>query len=73
MKTKKTLMEEGNFKKLFSEYNKNKELKEDINKFREGYYGYRRNDCGDCLQCIGSIACADSLCECMGGDLCSCF
>ncbi|HOO74126.1 MAG TPA: hypothetical protein PLS66_02445 [Tepiditoga sp.] len=43
-----------------------------MEKFKEGYY-YRNNDCGECLQCLGGLVCADTLCECAGGDLCSWF
>jgi molecular chaperone DnaJ len=34
--------------------------------------GYGRNSCGTGNLCC-DLWCADSLCECMGGDLCQCF
>ncbi|MBM7559273.1 hypothetical protein [Marinitoga litoralis] len=63
---------EYSWKKIFEEYTKNEDIKEDLNKFRAGYYR-RNDDCAECLQCIGTIAVADTCCECAGGDLCSCI
>lgn len=37
-----------------------------------GGYGRNNNSCGTGNMCC-DLWCADSLCECMGGDLCSCF
>jgi len=34
--------------------------------------GYGRGGGNDCCDCCCKLWCADSLCECLGGDLCSC-
>jgi hypothetical protein len=60
------------WKEKFNEYKNNDEMKEELNKFRAGYYR-RNDDCTECLQCIGTVAVADTCCECAGGDLCSCI
>ncbi|HPO26027.1 MAG TPA: hypothetical protein PK315_01000 [Petrotogaceae bacterium] len=73
MKTTEELVKKGDFKRLFGEYKEKTELKQKMDEFRQGYYNYRRNDCMDCLACFGGLACADTLCECSGGDLCRCI
>ncbi|MDN5341644.1 hypothetical protein OF820_00880 [Oceanotoga sp. DSM 15011] len=73
MKDVKNKILNGQFKDLYDEYKKDEELKSKVNEFKAGYYTYRRNDCGECLQCLGGLVCADTLCECMGGDICSFF
>lgn len=40
--------------------------------YRQNYYGRQGKDNDMCDLCI-KLWCADSLCECMGGDLISCF
>lgn len=44
--------------------------------YRNNYYrntNNNGNDCADCCGCCADIWCLDSLCECCGGDLCSCI
>lgn len=38
-----------------------------------GYYGRGNQNNSDCCNCCCDLWCADTLCECMGGDLCSCI
>lgn len=39
-----------------------------------GNYNMRRNDsCDECGDALCKLWCADTLCECMGGDLCRCM
>jgi len=66
------MIKKGKFRELYLKYQNNKDFKNQMEKFKEGYY-YRNNDCGECLQCLGGLVCADTLCECAGGDLCSWF
>ncbi|AWZ47800.1 molecular chaperone DnaJ [Clostridiaceae bacterium 14S0207] len=42
------------------------------NSYRKNYYGKSTRDNDMCDLCV-KLWCADSLCECMGGDLISCF
>ncbi|MGH4050757.1 MAG: J domain-containing protein [Clostridium sp.] len=39
--------------------------------YRDNYYGKRNNDAGMGNMCL-NLWCADSICECLGGDLISC-
>jgi len=63
----------GKISSLYSKYKEDNEFKKDVEDFRAGYYTYRNNDCGQCLQCLGGLVCADTMCECLGGDICSFF
>ncbi len=40
--------------------------------YRGPYYSGGTSGCGDPCQSLSCLCCADSCCECMGGDLCSC-
>ncbi|WP_461613712.1 J domain-containing protein [Clostridium sp. Marseille-QA1073] len=43
------------------------------NSYRQTYYGTRRGSDGECCDLCCKLWCADTCCECMGGDLISCF
>jgi hypothetical protein len=66
-------LKNGKISKLYSNYKNDEEFKKNAEDFRAGYYSYRRNDCGECLQCLGGLVCADTMCECFGGDICNFF
>lgn len=66
-------LKQGDFKNLFLNYQNNNDLKNDIDKFRAGYYKKEASGCGGCLQCLGATVCIDTICECFGGDFCRWF
>ncbi|HAG42736.1 MAG TPA: molecular chaperone DnaJ [Clostridium sp.] len=43
------------------------------NSYRQTYHGTRRGSDGECCDLCWRLWCADTCCECMGGDLISCF
>jgi molecular chaperone DnaJ len=47
------------------------ELNTRTSNYRDNYYGRRNKDSDMCNLCV-NLWCADSLCECLGGDLISC-
>ena len=60
----------------------NQEYQQFINQINNNSQGFRGNSYnrgygagggGGCCDCCCKLWCADSLCECCGGDLCSCF
>lgn len=49
------------------------QLQSSGNQYRQTGYGYGRNSSNDACDLCCKLWCADSLCECMGGDLCGCM
>ncbi|MHB8963527.1 MAG: J domain-containing protein [Saccharofermentanales bacterium] len=56
----------------WSEYNKARNYGYGNNPNRGPYYSGGTSGCGDPCQSLSCLCCADSCCECLGGDICSC-
>ncbi|MHB1452505.1 MAG: J domain-containing protein [Saccharofermentanales bacterium] len=56
----------------WNEYNKARNYNYGNNPNRGPYYSGGTSGCGDPCQSLSCLCCADSCCECIGGDICSC-